>query len=293
MILILILNTAIRVTMMIPGLVKKVYIQGSRHSTQEPPELIRSDFREGEAEFEWRAKGSKTYTVTAKGSITAIYSDEGYGFDFKSFQVKCSCPDGNRQRLLSLKRKQHYVCKHAFAALNTVLDQKAEKIFESEHLQWKEKLKAEKDRQNVEFPGERERIEHGLSKTSGEELIKILNRRIETTDGLKALMALLPNSVFPPKKSETCGRCNKEYDPQYISDTICRIPHPPEECCDEWEGTTCYQCQKTFNVKSFDSRKRGRNDLQDMGEFCFEGEHVPSVDFDPKKHGGTFDRDSL
>lgn len=283
----------------IPGLVKKVYIQGSRHSAKEPPELIRFDLSEEKADFEWKAKGSKTepYTITAKGSINAKHSEEGYEFDFLSFQVKCSCPDGDRQRLASLKTKKHYVCKHAFAALNTVLDENADKALESEHLQRKEEIKSEKDRQNIEFPGERDRIEHGLFKITGEELIKILKRQIETTDGLKALISLLPSNIIPPKKNETCGRCGNDYDPQFISDRICRIPHPPEEWYTEWDGsrkswTECQQCKKTFNLNGFESRKRGRNDPQDMGNFCFEGEHVPSSDFDPKKHG-MFNHDTL
>ena len=69
----------------IPGLVREVYIAGSRHSAN-TPQLIRSEVNDDTSvDFEWQAEGSSIYRVTAKGMLT--------GSSIDAFKVVCSCPD--------------------------------------------------------------------------------------------------------------------------------------------------------------------------------------------------------
>ena len=101
----------------IPGLVRGDYVAGSRH-TAGTPQLIRSEVNDGDesVDFRWQAVGSSIYTVTAQGALTG--SDDGVN----DFKVICSCPDGDSQRAASRTSNRRYVCKHAKAALDSVID---------------------------------------------------------------------------------------------------------------------------------------------------------------------------
>ena len=89
----------------IPGLVREVYIAGSRHSAN-TPQLIRSEVNDDTSvDFEWQAVGSSIYRVTAKGMLP--------GSSIDAFKVVCSCPDGD------IGREMHpvYLKKCMFASM--------------------------------------------------------------------------------------------------------------------------------------------------------------------------------
>jgi len=282
----------------IPGLVKEAYVAGSRHSVPSP-DLTRSDVDGTSADFEWKAIGSDVYKVVAKGSVVIIgWSGDGRPrFDSESFHATCSCPDGARQRVESINSGKVYVCKHAEAALDSVLDSAAANEIESQrkaraaeatvvknyHVAYQETQRKEQD---AKFPGERKRIEHGLSKRSADEIMTLLKESVTTVDGLEALAKLFPKETMPAKTTTRCGRCKKEYDHNIPSDQICRIQHPCEKVDTEWNGSKkswdhCRNCDKTFNLNGFHSwGRRGRNDPFDEGEYCYEDQHVPEVGYD-------------
>mmetsp|Transcript_43105 Transcript_43105/g.84703 ORF Transcript_43105/g.84703 Transcript_43105/m.84703 type:complete len:305 (+) Transcript_43105:111-1025(+) len=277
----------------IPGLIRELYFAGSRH-TASTPDLIRSNVDGKAIDFEWKATGSDVYKVVANGLIDIIEWDrEGMPrFDSDLFQVTCSCPDGARQRVTSNDSGKLYVCKHAKSALDSAIDASA-----AENVQSQKKARAaeasrkradrtaylenQREQQEKKLPGERDRIEHGLSKRSTDEIMNFLKESIATVDGLEALTKVFPVEKMPVKKTTKCGRCKKEYDPSISSDQVCRMEHPYEKVGTEWDGSKkswdhCRQCNKTFNLNGFHSwGKRGRNDPYDEGEYCYVDTHVP------------------
>lgn len=288
----------------IPGLVKSVYNAGSRHSAPVPTR-VRSDVQESISDFEWEAEGNSVYRVTAKGSIVAK-SESDTAFDFNAFRVNCTCPDGARQSLLSLQTKRLYVCKHAKAALDSVIDPGAEKALHARRQEQIEQAKitrakrAEeekriKEEQERDLPGERKRIEYGLEKLTGEEIVAILKNQAKTVEGLKALAQVFTSDVMPTRKEEQCGRCNETYDPQIPADRICRIEHPDSRVSQKWDTSKkswqhCRQCDKTFGLDGYHSSgKRRRDDPEEEGDYCYEGEHIPASEFDPEIDSGVFD----
>lgn len=289
---------------------------GSRYDAP-TPKLIRSEIGEGSAvNVEWEASGSSTYQVTAKGSVVIASWDKSGNPVFQAdptdvgcLRVTCSCPDGQRQRVSSLSSRKLVVCKHAKAALDSVLDegaridimsQKQQRATEASQLveQKENERKAQLKAQDEQLPGERQRIQHGLEKLGAEAVFEILKTRVETLDGLKALVQVFPTEIMPPKVSERCGRCQKDYDPQISSDRRCRIEHPYDKVRTEWDTSKkswscCGRCGKTFHLDGFHSwGKRKRDDPYDEGEYCFDGEHVPEKNYNPDKDPGMqFDND--
>jgi hypothetical protein len=67
-------------------------------------------------EFRWKAKGTSIYSVTAIGKLR--YEND----KFVGLNVDCSCPDGERQKILSRRNDEIIVCKHGAAALKSVED---------------------------------------------------------------------------------------------------------------------------------------------------------------------------
>lgn len=215
--------------LIIPGLFKEVYVAGSRHSAG-APELIRSNVDDDNTvSFEWKAVGSSVYTIIAKGSVTIVGWDVHGHPKFDSFEVECSCPDGERQRTISQQRGKLYVCKHAKAALDSVVDPNGKANFEAQKRGHMEEATRQKRLQEEELPGERARIEHGLSKRSADEIVTIIKERVMTVEGLEALVTLFPPDVMPAKTTQKCGRCKKEYDPNIQSELICRLSIPSTE----------------------------------------------------------------
>lgn len=264
------------------------------------PELIRSEVVNGTVvDFQWRAVGSAVYSVTAKGEIQQVDTDSNGTplFDTNSFRVVCSCPDGDRQQLESRSSNELYVCKHGKAALDSVLDATASaKIKANKEAAVAEaRLKAEERKkylieqrqlQDREMPGERERIHYGLSKRSDEDIAKLVKKAAMTMGGLKALTKIFPEEVMPPKQTIRCGRCDQEYDPQIPSDRVCREEHPEDKCKMMWDGSKkswehCRRCGKDFRLDGFHSwGKRKRDDPEDEGPYCYETVHVPMEDYD-------------
>lgn len=276
----------------IPGLVKDAYVAGSWH-TAGTPELLKSDVNGTSVDFRWQAIGSSVYTITAKGEVHMT----GSILDNKVFKVVCSCPDGDRQRDATRSSNKLYVCKHAKAALDSVLDTSAvAKLKEERKLAAVEAAKKADERrqflneqlqlQNRDMPGERERIQCGLSKRKDEDIVRLLKEASITCDGLKALTKIFPKEVMPPKSTTICGRCKKEYDPQIPGDNVCREEHPDERCKTMWDTSKkswqhCRRCGKDFGLDGFHSwGKRRRDEPIDEGAFCFETTHVPEDEYD-------------
>lgn len=165
----------------IPGLVHDVYIKGSRHSAPTPV-LKKADVNEysGEVNFEWKAYGTRTYKVIAKGKLE-------WEKKYKGLEVECSCPDADRQAYNRLQSDtdNFFVCKHAAAALDDVIDTIVD---EEEQLQ-----------QEMEFvPGrEHDRIEYALRNMSACDIVDILKEKIKNVEGLKAVAAVLTSDVAP------------------------------------------------------------------------------------------------
>jgi hypothetical protein len=282
----------------IPGLVREAYTRGSWHSAA-IPELIKSNVEGNEVDFAWKAVGSSIYSVTAKGSlVTTDWDASGPKFDRKKFTVICSCPDSagqNERNTMSIDTL--YVCKHAKAALDSVCDPEAtkniveikeakiqeQKVHQAERANY---LRVQRVKQDERLPGERERIQYGLSKRSDAEIAKIVKKGAATVKGLEALGKLFPASIMPPKKVIRCGRCEKEYDPQVKSDLICREEHPDDRVRQCWDTSKkswdhCRRCDKTFNLDGYHSwGKRRRDDPEEEGEYCYETRHVPDEEYD-------------
>ena len=146
----------------------------------------------------------------------------------------CSCPDGDRQRDASRISKKLYVCKHGKAALDSVIDtatqdksnaerkQRAAKAAHKGAEQHQKYIEEQRTIQNRDMPGERERIEYGLSKRSDRDIVNLIKGASKTVEGLEALTKIFPKEVMPTKRTVICGRCEKEYDPQVSGDDICR-----------------------------------------------------------------------
>ena len=288
------------VSPVIPGLVREVYEAGSRH-TAGTPTLISSnvDKNTNEVDFTWKAVGSSIYSVTVKGSVVIKeWDDQGPKFDYSKLTVVCSCPDGSHQNATneSISDKLR-VCKHAKSALDSACDPEATKSLEetkmvriaehkarqADHLEY---LKTQRTEQEQKFPGESERIEHGLLKRSDAEIAKLVKEGTKTVSGLEALVELFPPSIMPAKKSIACGRCKKSHDPQVKSDLICREEHPCDRVRTEWDGSKkswdhCHRCDKTFNLNGHHSwGKRRRDDPEEEGDYCYETTHVPCDEHD-------------
>lgn len=194
-------------SVVIPGLVRQVYTEGSRYCADAPTltKSVVKDADENESkqvDFEWFARGSLGhYDITAKGAVVV---KDWVGakpiFDLTKFHVKCSCPDGDRQAssTFSSKFEKLYVCKHAAAALESVLDMDAARSLveraaarEAEHkkrLAKREKfLTDQRKAQDRKLPGVRERIMHGMSKKTDAEIIALVKESLNTVIGLAAL----------------------------------------------------------------------------------------------------------
>lgn len=281
-----------------PGLVREACVAGSWH-TAGTPDRIRSEVDGTTVDFAWRAVGSSVYNVTAKGAVkvTGMTSDGLPIFDYESFSVRCSCPDGERQHASSQATQRLYVCKHAKSSLDSVLDPSAiaELTIKAEEAAAKAKAEAERRAtcekeqrtlQDRDMPGERERIEYGLSKRSDAAIVSMIKEATKTAEGLEALTKVFPKEVMPPKKAVKCGRCGKEYDPQVASDTVCREEHPYDRSRTMWDTSKkswehCRRCNKDFNLDGFHSwGKRKRDDPEDEGPYCYETTHVPEDEYD-------------
>ena len=120
----------------------------------------------------------------------------------------------------------------------------------------------------------------------------LLQERMDTTDGLQALTQLFPPDILPPKQTQWCPRCEKEYDPQIPADNLCRKEHPLDRVREMWDTSKkswneCEDCGKTFGLNGFHSwGRRRRDDPQEEGDYCFEyGRHQEEeVNGDGKQH---------
>ena len=278
----------------IPGLGRQAFVIGSWHEAPNPT-LLRSEVSADAIDFEWSAQGTQVYKVTAKGTLRK--SDAAPGGVLEAFDVRCSCPDGVRQRLATVMGGKLHVCKHAAAALAMVLDpavkaREAEeaklraaaeareaKLREQQRAKQQALLVAERVKQDAEMPGERARIEHGLKNQKAEDVVTLLQAGLRTLDGLRAAAALFPPAVFPPPSIRHCRRCGEDYDLNIPAQLVCRLEHPDEHVSRRWDDSKhsyseCNKCGKTFNLDGYSSfgRKR-KHDPWEEGPYCWEGEH--------------------
>jgi hypothetical protein len=187
----------------IPGLGTQAYVNGSWHQTPNPT-LLRSVVSADHIDFEWSAQGTQVYRVTAKGALRTNEEASG-GVRLVALDVRCSCPDGVKQHLATAVGGKLHVCKHAAAALTTVLDPTMKaleadqaKLREQHHLKQQALLAAERVKQDADMPGERARIEHGLKSVDADKLVLLLRSGLGTVCGLRAAAVLFPREVFPP-----------------------------------------------------------------------------------------------
>jgi hypothetical protein len=153
--------------------------------------------------------------VTAKGALRT--NDEALGgVQLEALDVRCSCPDGVKQHLATAVGGKLHVCKHAAAALDSVLDHTMKareaaqaKLREQHQLKQQALLAAERVKHDAEMPGERARIEHGLKNFEAETVVQLLRSGLGTLDGLRAAAVLFPRDVFPPPSIQHCRRCGK------------------------------------------------------------------------------------
>lgn len=234
----------------IPGLVPEVYIPGSIYDAPTPT-LIRSHVSDGGGvDFEWHASGTQVYSVTAAGSVVISgWNARGEPvFDAHMFSVECSCPSGQEQLASNEEEGRIFVCKHAESALTSVFDLGAREAIEVLRKTHAEEEATQRKVWEDELPGERERIEHGLTKLSAEKIFELLKKTMKTVDGLRALVCVFPSDIMPPKKELTCGRCTMQYDPQFVSSRSCKIEHPYENTSTEWDESKkswlfCSRCE--------------------------------------------------
>lgn len=265
----------------IPGLVPSAYRAGSWHSAP-TPELVSASITADGVDFRWTATGTSIYTVTAIGRLRC---ENG---KFVGLNVDCSCPDGARQKIVSLRDDEIVVCKHGAAALESVEDPDAIVAAEAQAKRHKteaaaraQKVKEERDEQrrlqDAQLPGERERIDHGLKHLSPLAVMKHLSLVAHSVDGLRQRATLFPESVMPKPSVIHCMRCDMDFDPKYCSKLSCKVEHPEARVRQRWDGSKkswdeCGRCGKTFNCDGMHGLDRRA--VGDEGPWCFEGEHT-------------------
>lgn len=245
----------------------------------------------GRVKVEWTATGTDVYKVKARGHIEGYVGSDGCEYYDKHFSVSCSCPDGQRQRRESMRSNRILVCKHAHAALLSVLDEGAEQEhqrkqavkeaeqqhpFQQQQADTAGKLQALQD---LGLAGERERITYGLHKLTSEQLVAHLTGKLKTAEGLRLLSQLFAKDVLPAKQVASCERCHQQYDPQYPSDCVCRIPHPSLFVRTRWNTSSmswkhCLRCHADFQLQGIHVCSSFRRKLHCKGGYCFEGPHT-------------------
>eukprot|EP00537_Pseudo-nitzschia_pungens_P010111 CAMPEP_0172391410 /NCGR_PEP_ID=MMETSP1061-20121228/7817_1 /TAXON_ID=37318 /ORGANISM="Pseudo-nitzschia pungens, Strain cf. pungens" /LENGTH=301 /DNA_ID=CAMNT_0013122023 /DNA_START=28 /DNA_END=933 /DNA_ORIENTATION=- len=122
----------------IPGLVREAYYEGSSRKAGKTPILIKSiinrtngkqhtgDDDATTVHFEWTTTGSfgDFYVIRAVGEIKWV-QDSRKQFVAQGLEVECTCPNGEKQSIIAKSIGKIVVCKHASAALATVLDPSA------------------------------------------------------------------------------------------------------------------------------------------------------------------------
>ena len=167
------------------------------------------------------------YTITAKGKLEQTgWTEPAPDFSGQianpvpicsGLRVRCNCPDGDRQWASTQRAGRLRVCKHATAALESVIDDVAVAMavkkgtaraakLKKERAQRAAKLVKERAAQDKALPGERERIEHGLRKLPAAEIIAHLQREIESLAGLRNLARLFGPGLMPAKQVLRCLR---------------------------------------------------------------------------------------
>ena len=140
-------------------------------------------------------------------------------------------------------------------------------------------MAAERHKQDVDMPGERARIEHGLENVEADKVVLLIRSRLSTLDGLRAAAVLFPRDVFQLPCIRHCLRCGEDYDLNIPAQRVCRLTHPHDHVSRQWSDSKhsyseCSKCGKTFDLDRYSSfgRKR-KQDPYEQGPYCWEGEH--------------------
>ena len=282
----------------IPGLGVQSYTVGSWHEAPTPT-LVRSVVTAAAFDFAWSASGTAVYTVTAKGALRKSAAAPG-GVRLEALEVQCSCPDGVRQLLMRKLGGKLCVCKHGAAALASVHDP-AVKAHEAEAAKLRERqlaaaqaaAAAERAKQDARMPGERARVEHGLTNRSAEDVVQLLRSRLSTLAGLRAAAALFPADVFPPPSMRHCQRCGKDYDLHIPAQLVCKLGHPDRQVSTRWEDSKhsyseCGKCGKTFGYHGYASSDV---DCDEDAAYCWLGKHKAEGAAGSGSEGGSGSED--
>lgn len=265
-----------------PGLVKEAYKSGSNNRAHTPKLISLLQRDDGKIDAFWQALGSAgdTYSIRAGGSITK--TEANGKLHYSGLNVSCDCIDAKKKSNCG----SNLLCKHAFAALNSVIDHActastAAQIHEmqQEMALKKQRLEQEapliREEQEKKFPGERDRILYGLSVLPAEDIVKLLLTAITTADGLRACAAIFIPAVLPNKQIVTCTRCKEVWDLQYPGK--CRISHVDGNT--EWDTSkiSFEVCGRCGEKHSFSYDNNNRNDHTSFNEeesWCFDGTHT-------------------
>lgn len=256
----------------IPLLSDSHFCRGSRHDAP-TPKLVDFDLRDdGAVTVEWRATGSSTYAVTARGKVCVTVDASGR-VQRGGLDVQCSCPDGERQRSTTSS-----LCKHAYAATQSVLDPDADDAIERLRSRAAAAARAVEAAQDTELPGERGRITNALDRLPPKEVVQLVRDSLRSIDGLRAIAAhIFPPEIAPAPNVLHCLRCDEDFDPAFAGRNACKMLHPDDFVKTCWDGSKkswrhCRRCDANFHLDGFHSC--GKQSMSDDGEYCFQGEHT-------------------
>lgn len=224
--------------------------------------------------------------------------------------VSCTCPSGETQLERNVNGEPAKVCKHAYAALMTVLDQNFNKKTVDEEIEALTKEKEEREMKATEekkkwVEGERKRIGEVFTKLGDAQVVKVLLEKMnESEDGVEDVRKFFPsnadddpdspnrrkrehsqgendvrNDAKHAEKEFKCVRCKIEYEPDDAQSRSCRVPHPYSCVSKIWNGSKqcynhCKRCNRTFNLDGYSSFSRCKSDPEDDGEYCFVRLHT-------------------
>ena len=166
------------------------------------------------------------------------------------------------------------------------LENKRKKIASSDHEPGSSSL-ADSSSASSPLPSdieaEKSRLLYMIDQMGKELTIGVLKGAINTgnTYVIESLSNIFDRSVFPPRSSLTCARCEQPFDPSYNTTTSCKLYHPGEQIDRIHKfhnGSTwqCYVCNKTW-----DSDDCCDFHGVDTG-FCFVGPHT-AVEYEVDK----------
>lgn len=241
----------------IPGLSAQA-VRGARGSSRlcQTPQMVSfKRYDDGAVSVAWSAPPSNAGTPPYR--VEASAPAELSGGTLAELDVSCSCPDFAQRANFAGAAGWRGLCKHASASLLQVVDAAAEQRRAALECECAQRHARVRRQQADALPGERERLEYGLSKMSASDVLAALREHMASSvDGLRDVARVLPPSVLPSQATATCRRCGKAVDPGYTSDLVCRVAHPEDCVVRTWkdrDGASfeCSQCGKAWSSESY------------------------------------------